>query len=118
MRQALNGCGLVHGPQDIFHWVDESGQVIASAANLLRPGSFDLATMDAQDFPGLHLFSVLPGPLDPLHAFDELLGLARDLATRLNGLVQDERGRTVDAQAVEALRQALADALAGKGPAA
>lgn len=108
LRQALNGCGLVHGPQDIFHWADDSGRVIASAANLLRPGSFDVRTMDSQDFPGLHLFSVLPGPLETLHTFDELLSLARDLATRLNGLVQDERGQVVDASSIDAQRRALA----------
>jgi FtsZ-interacting cell division protein ZipA len=110
LRQALNGCGLVQGPQDIFHWADESGRVIASAANLLRPGSFDAATMDSQDFPGLHVFSVLPGPLTTLHTYDELLSLARDLAARLQGRVQDERGQLVDEASVEAQRRALADA--------
>ncbi|MEN9706352.1 MAG: hypothetical protein RLZZ393_2231 [Pseudomonadota bacterium] len=115
LRQALNGCGLVHGPQDIFHWADDSGRVIASAANLLRPGSFDQALMDTQEFTGLHLFSVLPGPLPPLQTYDELLGLARDLATRLEGQVRDERGREVDSQAVDAQRLALSEVPADDG---
>jgi hypothetical protein len=107
LRQALTSCGLVHGPQDIFHWADESGRVIASVANLVRPGNFDPLTLDAQQYPGLHLFSVLPGPLAPVRTFDELLGLARELAGRLQGTVQDERGDPVDAVRIETLRGSL-----------
>jgi len=107
LRQAVTSCGLVHGPQDIFHWADDTGRVIASVANLVRPGNFDPATLDAQHYPGLHLFSVLPGPLAPLQTFDELLGLARELAGRLQGVVQDERGEPLDAARLEALRDSL-----------
>ena len=108
LRQALNACGLAHGPQDIFHWADESGRVIASAANLVRPGSFDLLMMDTQEFPGVHLFAVLPGPLPPEQTWDELLSLARDVATRVGGVVQDETGRVVDAEIAAAQRATLA----------
>jgi hypothetical protein len=107
LRQAVTSCGLVLGPQDIFHWADDAGRVIASVANLVRPGNFDPATLDAQQYPGLHLFSVLPGPLAPLHTLEELLGLARELAGRLQGVVQDERGQPLDAARLEALRDSL-----------
>jgi hypothetical protein len=117
LRQALTSCGLVHGPQDIFHWADESGRVIASVANLVRPGNFDPATLDAQQYPGLHLFSVLPGPLAPVRTFDELLGLARELAGRLQGIVQDERGDPVDAVRIETLRSSLRETSAPDGEA-
>lgn len=107
LRQALTGSGLVHGPQDIFHWVDDAGHVVASAASLTRPGSFDLAVMDTQQFLGVHVFAVLPGPLAPLQTLDELLGLARDIASRLSGEVQDERGAPLDAARIEQLRDSL-----------
>ena len=107
LRQALTSCGLVHGPQDIFHWADASGRVLASVANLVRPGNFDPQTMDAQEYPGLHLFAVLPGPLTPVQTFDELLGLARELADRLPGHVQDERGEAIDASRIAELRESL-----------
>ncbi len=107
LRQALNSCGLAHGPQDIFHWSDDSGRVIASAANLVRPGSFDPLMMDTQEFPGVHLFAVLPGPLSPVQTWDELLSLARDVATRVGGIVQDEAGRVVDAEIAAAQRGTL-----------
>lgn len=113
LRQALTSCGLLHGPQEIFHWADEAGQVVASAANLVRPGSFELATMDAQSYSGIHLFSVLPGPLPPLQTLDELLKLGRDIASRLAGVVQDEHGQPVDAARLAQLRASLAPAAAG-----
>ncbi|MEY4760613.1 MAG: hypothetical protein RLZZ200_469 [Pseudomonadota bacterium] len=113
LRQALNACGLAHGPQDIFHWADETGRVIASAANLVRPGSFDPLIMDTQEYPGVHLFAVLPGPLLPLQAWDELLSLARDVATRVGGIVQDEAGRVVDA-GIAAAHRADLEAAAGE----
>jgi cell division protein ZipA len=107
LRQALNACGLAHGPQDIFHWADDSGRVIASAANLVRPGSFDPLMMDTQEFPGVHLFAVLPGPLSPVQTWDELLSLARDVAARVGGIVQDDGGRVVDAEIAAAQRVTL-----------
>ncbi len=113
LRHALTGCGLVHGPQDIFHWVDEQGQVVASAANLVRPGSFDPQTMDTQHYQGVHLFSVLPGPLPAQQTFDELLALGRDIASRLLGLVQDERGQPVDAERIAQIRASLQPDSAG-----
>jgi cell division protein ZipA len=107
LRHALTSCGLVHGPQDIFHWADDKGNVVASAANLVRPGSFDLGSMDAQHYQGIHLFAVLPGPLPAGQAFDELLALGRDIASRLSGVVQDERGQPVDAARVADIRASL-----------
>ncbi|MEP7312287.1 MAG: cell division protein ZipA C-terminal FtsZ-binding domain-containing protein [Pseudomonadota bacterium] len=108
LRQALNACGMEHGPQQIFHWAREDGRVIVSAANLTRPGSFDPATMDTLYYHGLSLFSVLPGPLAPENAVDELVALARDLAGRLAGLVQDELGRPLDAARIAAIRSSVA----------
>jgi hypothetical protein len=107
VRQALTSCGMEHGPQEIFHWADERGEVVASAANLVRPGSFDPDTMDSQHYQGLHLFSVLPGPLPGMQTFDELLGLGRDIAARLDGVLQDERGQSVDVARVAEIRASL-----------
>ncbi len=49
LRNALEAAGLLHGPQKIYHRVDEDGVVLASVANLMRPGNFDPALMDAQE---------------------------------------------------------------------
>jgi FtsZ-interacting cell division protein ZipA len=80
--------------------------VIASAANLMRPGTFAPASMDGQHFHGVHLFCVLPGPLPAGRAVDELIALARDLAQRLSGIVLDEVGQPLDEERAAVVRAA------------
>ena len=70
-----------------------------SAASLTRPGTFDLDTMDLQRYGGLSLFAVLPGPMPPPQAFDELVFTARNLNERLHGVLQDEHGGPLTAGA-------------------
>jgi FtsZ-interacting cell division protein ZipA len=107
LRIALDAAGLVHGPQQIYHLATEDGTVLASAANLLRPGSFDPAQMDGQEFRGLNLFSVLPGPMPAAKMLEDLLLLARGIAGRLGAVVQDDQGQALDAERLRALRQSL-----------
>ena len=107
LRNALEGAGLVAGPQSIYHLADAEGAVMVSAANLVRPGSLDPAQMDAQEFRGISLFSVLPGPLPAAAMLDGLVDTARALAERLGAQVQDERGASLDAQRLQQLRQSL-----------
>lgn len=104
LRLAFQACGLEHGAMDIFHLADEQGRVIASAANLMRPGTFRLETMDSQHFHGVHLFSVLPGPLSAGRTVDELVGLARDIAQRTNGMVLDQVGQPLDEERAAQIR--------------
>jgi cell division protein ZipA len=107
LRLSLTACGLFIGPQDIFHRTDAQGHVLASAANLVRPGSFDLAQMDGQTFRGVHVFAVLPSPLPPPQLFDELVALADELAARLSGVVQDEQGVLLDDAKIAQLHGSL-----------
>ena len=111
LRQAFLACGLHHGAMEIFHLEDEEGRVCASAANLMRPGTFNLDTMDGSHFHGVNLFCVLPGPLPPERAVDELIALSRDLSQRLNGIVLDQVGQPLDEQGESRLRDSL-----GRGP--
>jgi cell division protein ZipA len=114
LRLAFESCGLEYGAFDIFHLCDDAGEVVASAANLMRPGTFPVETMDAQHFHGVHLFCVLPGPLPPARAVDELIALSRDLAQRLQGLVLDEVGQPLDEErAAEVRARAEGAELAG-----
>jgi len=112
LRLSLTACGLFIGPQDIFHRTDAQGHVLASAANLVRPGSFDLAQMDGQTFRGVHVFAVLPSPLPPPQLFDELVALADELAARLSGVVQDEQGVLLDDAKIAQLHGSLVSPVA------
>ena len=74
-------------------------------ASLLEPGTFDPARMDSAAYPGVALFTVMPGPLPATRAFDELLDTARALAHRLGGQLQDDRGAPLSVQRVFKLRE-------------
>jgi cell division protein ZipA len=106
-RIALESAGLVSGPQSIYHRPDADGAVILSAANLVRPGTLDPQQMDAAEYRGLSLFSVLPGPLPPARTLEELVATARSIAHRLGAVVQDEKGADLDGQRLTELRRSL-----------
>ena len=108
LRLALASEGFVLGKFQIFHKPDESGRAVLSAANLSKPGTFDIGTMDSQRYAGLSLFTVLPGPRAPLKAFEDLLATARNLNERLNGALQDERGGPLTPTRIATLRESLA----------
>jgi FtsZ-interacting cell division protein ZipA len=109
LRQALVAEGFMHGKLSIYHKAgSDDARAIVAAASLTQPGSFDLATMDTQRYGGLHLFAVLPGPLPPPQAFEELLSSARNLNERLQGALQDERGEALSAARIAAIREELA----------
>lgn len=107
IRQALAAEGFVLGRFDIFHKPDETQRAILSAASLTRPGTFDAETMDSQRFGGLSLFAVLPGPMSPPEAFEELVATARNLNDRLCGVLQDEAGSPLTPARIASLRERL-----------
>jgi cell division protein ZipA len=111
LRQALSAEGFVHGHLSIFHKPGSDSRAVLSAASLTQPGSFELATMDTQRYGGLNIFAVLPGPLPPAQAFEELLASARNLNERLQGTVQDERGEVLSVARIAAIREELAQAV-------
>ena len=107
LRLALASEGFVLGKFQIFHKPDSSGRAVLSAANLSKPGTFDVDTMDSQRFGGLSLFAVLPGPKPAMKAFDDLLTTARNLNERLQGALQDERGGPLTPTRIAALRESV-----------
>jgi cell division protein ZipA len=114
VRQALGACGFEHGRFGIFHQPGADGRALLSAANLTKPGIFDLPNMDFQRYSGLSLFAVLPGPLPPAAALDHLLDTAQDLAERLRARLQDEQGLSLGAAQLEAMRRTVQDLTAAE----
>jgi cell division protein ZipA len=105
---ALEAHGLAHGRYKVFHRKHSDGRTLFCAASLVEPGTFDIATMPADEFRGLSLFAVLPGPAEPLQTIDALIATAADLAETLHGDVQDSKGVPLTAQRAEALREDVA----------
>lgn len=116
VRLALEQSGLVPGPQTIYHRIDGQGGVLASAANMMRPGDLDPQLIDEQQLRGLSLFSVLPGPLPPVRMLEELVAVARAVAWRLGAVVQDEHGAELDGERLVKLRQSLPEAAESGAP--
>ena len=108
LLEALEAEGLEFGRFDIFHKLDEQGRPLFSLANLLEPGTFDMSTIREGAYPGIAVFAVVPGPLPAVQIFDRMLAVARSLAARLGGSLQDERGAWLSAQRAAGLREEMA----------
>jgi hypothetical protein len=105
---ALELHGLAFGRYQVFHRRHVDGRSLFCVASLIEPGTFDVAEMADQEFRGVTLFAVLPGPVEPLETMDELVGTARGLAEALSGMVQDAKGIPLSPQRAAALREDIA----------
>jgi cell division protein ZipA len=105
---ALELHGLAFGRYQVFHRKHADGRSLFCVASMVEPGTFDLAGMAQQEFRGVTLFAVLPGPMPPLETIDELLATARGLAEELSGMVQDGKGMPMSPQRAAAMREDIA----------
>jgi cell division protein ZipA len=99
---------LQHGKFGIFHRMHDA-QSVFSVASMVEPGTFDPGAMAQQQFPGVTLFMLLPGPVDGLIAYDQMMSCAQRIAHATGGTLQDERGSKLTAQTMERLREEVLD---------
>lgn len=104
---ALELHGLAFGRYQVFHRKHTDGRSLFCVASLIEPGVFDVTEMGDQEFRGVTLFAVLPGPLEPLETMNELIATARGLAKELSGEVQDGKGMPLSPQSAVALREEI-----------
>jgi cell division protein ZipA len=108
LLSALELHGLAYGRYQVFHRRHVDGRSLFCVASMIEPGTFDVARMTTEEFRGITLFAVLPGPVEPLLTVDELLGAARGLAQELSGMVQDQKGMPLSPQRAAAMRDDVA----------
>ncbi|MGH8237737.1 MAG: cell division protein ZipA C-terminal FtsZ-binding domain-containing protein [Steroidobacteraceae bacterium] len=96
---------MQHGKYDIFHRVHTDGSIVFSVASMVEPGTFDLEKMSETLYPGITMFTQLPGPVPGMHALNELIACARRLQALLGGTLQDERGVPLTVHRIERMRQ-------------
>jgi cell division protein ZipA len=108
LMAALELHGLAFGRYQVFHRKHVDGRSLFCVASLIEPGTFDMAVMGSQEFRGITLFAVLPGPTAPLDTVDELLRTARGLAEELSGMIQDAKGMPMSPQRAASLREDVA----------
>jgi cell division protein ZipA len=107
---AAEKAGLEFGDMGIYHrLVDGKRELgpIFSVANMLKPGNFDLAHLDALHTPGVSFFMTLPAPLPALDAWDAMLPTAQRLAELLDGHVLDEERNALGRQCIAHIRDQL-----------
>ena len=108
LMAALGRHGLAFGRYQVFHRKHADGRSLFCVASLVEPGTFDIAAMADQEFRGVTLFAVMPGPTAPLETLDELVTTARGLAEDLSGMVQDSKGMPLSPQRAAALAAEIA----------
>jgi cell division protein ZipA len=117
LLEVLQASGFSFGRYRIFHRLDASGRPLVSLASLREPGTFEPQRMPELTFRGVVLFAVIPGPLPPGRAFEELIATARALAAKLGAQLQDERGAPLGVQRVGQLRDEVAEYERARGAA-
>ena len=107
---AAEKAGLTFGYMDVFHrLVDgrpEQGPVF-SVANIIKPGSFEMATIGELETPAIAFFLTLPAPLSALDAWDTMLPAAQRMAELLDGVVLDEERNALGRQRIQHIRDEL-----------
>ena len=102
--------GLTFGHMDVFHrLVDgrpEQGPVF-SVANIIKPGSFDMASIGELETPAIAFFLTLPAPLSALDAWDTMLPAAQRMSELLDGVVLDEERNALGRQRIQHIRDEL-----------
>lgn len=112
LLQILLACDVRFGRMNIFHRYEEAGGEGAeqfSVVNMVAPGTFDLDAMENFSTPGISFFMSLPGPKDPIKAFDCMVETAQVVVKNLRGELHDEAHSVCTTQTIEHLRQRIRD---------
>lgn len=108
LLQILLACDMRFGKHKIFHRHEHkngTGAIQFSMANAVEPGVFDLNNIEDFHTSGVTFFLALPGPEDPIKAFDYMVETANCLVNNLNGDLKDADKCTMTAQTLEHHRQ-------------
>lgn len=107
---AAEKTGLTYGHMQIFHRLLESHPErgpIFSVANIVKPGSFDMATIQALETPAIAFFLTLPAPITALEAWEKMEPTATRMAELLDGVLLDESRNPLGRQRVQHIREEL-----------
>jgi cell division protein ZipA len=112
LLQIMLACDLRFGKMNIFHRYEKAngrGQVQFSVANVVEPGTFTLDAIDTFSTPGVTFFLALPGPEEPIRAFDYMVETAQVLVKNLHAELRDEAHSAITTQTLEHCRQRIRD---------
>ncbi|WP_256644988.1 cell division protein ZipA [Thermomonas paludicola] len=107
---AAEKAGLAFGYMGVFHrLVDGRPEVgpIFSVANIIKPGSFDMARIGELETPAIAFFLTLPAPIPALDAWETMEPAAQRMASLLDGVVLDEERNALGRQRIQHIREEL-----------
>lgn len=107
---AAERAGLVYGHMGVFHRLVDGhpgrGPVF-SVANIMKPGSFDMANIQSLETPAIAFFLTLPAPVPALDAWEAMLPTAQRMAELLDAVVLDEQRNALGRQRIGHIREEL-----------
>jgi len=110
LQKLLEACGMEFGDLGIYHRHEEPdtrSPVQFSVASAVAPGTLRPEEMETLETPGVSFFMSLPGPREPVQAFNFMLETAQTLARNLGGELRDENRSVMTTQTTEHCRQRI-----------
>ena len=107
---AAEKTGLVFGHMNVFHRLVEGHPErgpIFSMASIMKPGSFEMATIRELETPAIAFFLTLPAPLTALDAWEKMLPTVQRMAELLDAVVLDEGRNALGRQRIAHIRDEL-----------
>lgn len=107
---AAEKTGLVFGYMNVFHRLVEGHPErgpIFSMASIMKPGSFDMASIREMETPAIAFFLTLPAPMTALDAWEKMLPTVQRMGELLDGVVLDDSRNALGRQRIAHIRDDL-----------
>ncbi len=103
---AMLSCGLeLTSTQGFVYNAVETGRPIFQIVNGVEPGLFNQDTMSHKTFPLLTCLMTLPGPKEPVQAFEIMVSCIDKLSHCLNAVVYDDKHQLMTIELFKQYRQ-------------
>ena len=96
---------MSYGEMEIFHKLDNQGEVLFSLANAIEPGTFDLSDIEEFEIQGVTLFMQIDGANQAETIFDDMLELARKISGKFSSQIFDGTRSALTQQTIGHIRQ-------------
>jgi len=109
LKVALKTLSFQYGDMQIYHrmTLGVHKKPLFSVANIIEPGTFNPQDDATMNTPGILMFAKLPGPVNGLTLFDDLLETAQSLTEKLNGILCDQSKQQVNQNILESMRSRI-----------